>query len=450
MTTRLFGTDGIRGAVNTFPMVPELVCAVGRAVARILGAKTGSQVLVGTDTRESADMLAYAAAAGICSGGGSAVMAGVLPTPAVARLAAETDADAAMVVSASHNPFSDNGIKLFDGRGFKLGDDLEGRIEEKTLQFFSGDGIFSARQEATVGRVRRLEDGESRYLAFLKRNGPILDGMKLVLDCANGAAYRIGPQLLKDLGADLITICATPDGRNINDGCGSEHPEQLAAVVAQNDAALGLALDGDADRLVVVDDTGAVVTGDQIIAVCAEAFKRQGRLPGNRVITTVMSNLGLGLAMAQLGIEHRTTAVGDRQVLQEMKRYGAVLGGEDSGHLVFLDAHTTGDGLFAALRLLDVVRETGKPVSQLKTVMTVYPQVLMNVSVSRKPPLSEIETVQQAIREVERALGDQGRVLVRYSGTQPLCRVMVEGPTESKTQQACEWIAREVADAVGK
>ncbi len=447
---RLFGTDGIRGEVNTFPMVPELACAVGQAVVRVLGPKTGSVVLVATDTRESAGMLSCAAAAGIASAGAAAEMLGVLPTPGAARLAAETGAAGAIVVSASHNPFTDNGIKVFDGAGFKLGDEVEERIEAEVLSRFGRGNPFPAGCSGTVGRVRWVTDAGSRYLEFLEHHGLSLDGLKIVLDCANGAAYRVGPELFRSLGAAVRTIGVDPDGRNINDGCGSEHPAGLAGAVLDWGADVGLALDGDADRLVAVDETGAAVSGDQIVAICAEAMLDQGKLSNRRVVTTVMSNLGLTRALQRMGIEHVTSAVGDRRVLEEMKRGGAVLGGEDSGHIVFLDAHTTGDGLFAALRLLRVLRESGAPLSRKKKVMTVYPQALVNVPVGQKPEIASIPAVVETIREVEDALRDGGRVLVRYSGTQPLCRVMVEGPTEAETRRACEKIARAVAGAIGK
>jgi phosphoglucosamine mutase len=449
-SARLFGTDGIRGKVNTFPMVPELVCAVGRSVAQVLGRKPGSVVLVATDTRESADMLSFAAAAGIASAGATAEMLGVLPTPGAARLAAETGAAAAIVVSASHNPFTDNGIKVFDGSGFKLGDDLEARIESGTLDGFGQKGPVPAGRGPAVGRVRRMTDAEARYLEFLKGHGTSLDGMKIVLDCANGAAYRVGPQLLRSLGAEVRVIGVDPDGRNINDGCGSEHPAGVADAVLRWGADIGLALDGDADRLVAVDETGEVVSGDQIVAVCAASMIQRGELPNRRVVTTVMSNIGLSRALKQMGVEHRRSAVGDRRVLEEMNLAGAALGGEDSGHLVFLDAHTTGDGLYAALRLLGILRDSGQPLSRQKTVMKVYPQVLINVPVGEKPEIGSIPAVAETIREVEGGLGDGGRVLVRYSGTQPLCRVMVEGPTEAETRRACEKIARAVADAIGR
>ncbi len=446
---RLFGTDGIRGEANAYPMVPELACALGRAMVRILGRSDGADVLVGTDTRQSADMLACAVASGVCSAGGNALMAGVLPTPGIARVAIESGAKAAVVVSASHNPFTDNGLKCFDDRGFKLSDELEGRIEADIVQRFNDRDGFSPDQGSTVGRVKPMPDAESRYLAFLKTGAPDLRRMRLVLDCANGAGHRVGPRLFRDLGAQVQVLGASPDGRNINEACGSEHPGRLAEAVRSSGADLGIALDGDADRLVAVDETGAVLTGDQIIAVCARQMKLRARLAGNRVVTTVMSNLGLSRALAQMGIEHRTSAVGDRKVLAEMQRCGAVLGGENSGHFVFLDAHTTGDGLYSALRLLEVIEESGRPLSRLKTVMNVYPQVMINVPVAEKPDTGKIPAVAAAIREVEGDFKDRGRVLVRYSGTQPLCRVMVEGPTEAETRTACEKIADAVSSAIG-
>lgn len=446
---RLFGTDGIRGKANRYPMIPEMAVALGRAVADLLAGKPRAKVVIGADTRQSADMLSVAAAAGVCSSGADALMAGVIPTPAVARLAVECAAGAGIVVSASHNPFEDNGLKVFSGDGFKPGRAMEERIEERirtVLEKARTDLDFGRR----VGRVAALEDAQERYLGFLRTLGGPLSGLKVVLDCANGAVYRIGPELFASLGADVSAIGISPDGSNINDGCGSEHEDGLAREVRRTGADLGLAFDGDGDRLVAVDETGALVTGDQIVAVCAADMKGRKTLANNRVVTTVMSNVGLGRALEKLGIEHRLSDVGDRMVVEEMKRCGAVLGGEDSGHLVFLDSHSTGDGLLAALRLLEILRRTKQPLSRAKSIMTVYPQALINVPVASKPNIEAIASVSNAIREVENELKSEGRVLVRYSGTQPVCRVMVEGPSENDTRQACEKIARAVTDAIGK
>lgn len=446
---RLFGTDGIRGRANRYPMIPETAVALGRAVADLLAKNLRPKVVIGTDTRESSDMLAAAAAAGVCSSGADALMAGVIPTPAVAFLAVECKAAAGIVVSASHNPFEDNGLKVFSGDGFKPGRAAEKKIEERIRTILEEDRI-GADFRSRVGRIVVLEDAGRRYFDFLRARGELLSGLSLVLDCANGAVHRVGPELFSSLGADVSAIGVCPDGRNINCGCGSEHPDGLAKEVRRTGADLGLAFDGDGDRLTAVDETGAVVTGDQIIAVCAADMKARKTLTNNRVVTTVMSNAGLGRALEKLGIEHRLSDVGDRKVVEEMRRWSAVLGGEDSGHVVFLDSHTTGDGLLAALRLLGALQRTNQPLSRAKSIMTVYPQVLINVAVSAKPKIEEIPGVSEAIREVEDGLKGEGRVLVRYSGTQPVCRVMVEGPSESDTRKACEKIARAVADAIGK
>ncbi len=447
---RLFGTDGIRGRANRYPMIPETAVAFGRAVSDLLAADARPKVVIGADTRQSSDMLAAAAAAGVCSAGADALMAGVIPTPAVARLTVECGAAAGIVVSASHNPFEDNGLKVFSGDGFKPGRAMEQGIEERIRTILEEDRIGADFGE-TVGRIAAVEDAEHRYLKFLRARGEPLSGLSLVLDCANGAAHRVAPELFSSLGANVSAIGVCPDGRNINAGCGSEHPDTLAKEVRHTGADLGLALDGDGDRLVAVDETGAVITGDQIIAICAADMKARQTLSNNRVVTTVMSNVGLGRALEKLGIEHRLSDVGDRKVVEEMRRWGAVLGGEDSGHVVFLDSHTTGDGLFAALRLLGALQRKNQPLSRAKSIMTVYPQVLINVKVAAKPTkIAEIAGVSEAIREVENSLKSEGRVLVRYSGTQPVCRVMVEGPSENDTRKACEKIARAVADAIGK
>lgn len=450
MAGTYFGTDGIRGRANVFPMDCETAVKAGRAIAQELGAQFfGRVVIIAQDTRLSGDMLAHALAAGVCSVGGRVQMAGVLPTPAAAVLAATGDACAAVVISASHNPYEDNGIKVFGGDGFKLSDVTEAAIEKRMI---CDDPAQDKDPNAAIGKVSTITDAGPRYLDFLLTGvskSLRLDGVKIVLDCANGAGWQVGPELFSHIGAELTVLSASPNGRNINDGCGSEHPQTLSNAVANTGARIGIALDGDADRLIVVDEMGQVQTGDQIIAVMANYMKKNGLLVNNRVITTVMSNMGLGNALAKLGIEHEVAAVGDRHVMTRMRETGAVLGGEDSGHLIFMDHHTTGDGIYAALRLLEALMAEKKPLSELSRVMQVYPQDLMAIPVREKTPLDQIPEIGRAIALVEAELKGEGRVLVRYSGTQSVCRVMVEGPDREHTRACCHRIASAVQRSLG-
>jgi phosphoglucosamine mutase len=444
---KLFGTDGIRGVANVYPMDAPTALAVGRAVAVHFaprGTASRGLVVIGQDTRLSGDMLAHAAAAGACAAGLDVALTGVLPTPGIARLTAANGACAGLVISASHNPYEDNGIKVFDGKGCKLSDDTERRLEALVMDGHGGGRITSR----AIGRVGNLPDAGGQYLDFLldAADGLSLDTMTLVLDCANGAAYQVAPELFRRLGAHVIPMFCAPDGTNINDGCGSQHPGHLARGVVSAGADAGLAFDGDGDRLIAVDESGKVLTGDQVLAVCARDWQRRGLLANNAVVTTVMSNMGFHLALRQMGITVHTTRVGDRYVMEKMLAEGALLGGEDSGHMIFRDVHTTGDGLVAALRLLGAVRGAGRPLSELAAIMTVYPQELINVDVKDKPELTDVPEVAAAVARVEKALGNRGRVLLRYSGTQNLCRVMVEGPSKEQTKDFC----REIADVVKK
>ena len=445
---KLFGTDGIRGVANTYPMDVEAAVAAGRAIARWVAPAEGDTklIVIGRDTRLSGDMIAQAVGAGICSAGVDIALLDVIPTPAVAYLAAEFGAAAGVVISASHNPFEFNGIKVFDARGCKLNDQDEARIEG---WIHDGPAETSLKAEPEgIGRIRSMEKARDRYISFLLSAVPnlSLDGMVIALDCANGATFQIAPELFERLGAQVIPMFCKPDGININDGCGSQHPQAMAACVVERHADLGLAFDGDGDRLIAVDERGTVLTGDQIMAVCARDLKTKGQLRNNAVVSTIMSNLGFHQAMQQQGITLYTTQVGDRYVMQEMLAKDAVLGGEDSGHMIFRDAHTTGDGLMAALRLLDALRSANRPLSELSRIMTVFPQKLINVDVQDKPELGSIPEITAAVQKVEKQLGTQGRVLVRYSGTQPQCRVMVEGPTKELTERCC----RQIADVVQK
>ena len=446
---KLFGTDGIRGVANEYPMTPEMALKVGQAVGLHFGDTKGSAVLIGRDTRISGQMIESALVAGFCSVGVDVLQAGIMPTPGVAYLTNATAASAGIVVSASHNPYYDNGIKLFDSNGFKLSEKIEETLEKHILD---NGALAPSKTNSNIGKVIELTDHEERYKDHLKRSlsreGRFL-GFKVVLDCANGATHRVGPALLAELGLSAEAFFADPDGQNINDGCGSQHPQLLAEKVKNTDADIGFAFDGDGDRLIAVDETGQVLTGDQILAICAQHLKNRGRLKNNIVVSTVMSNMGLGEALKKMGIENVITAVGDRYVMEEMRKRGAVLGGEESGHTVFLDHQTTGDGMLTALKLLEVMETENKPLSKLKKVMTVFPQVLINVDVKSKPPLKTIPEVKAAIRQVEKELTGKGRVLVRYSGTQPQCRVMVESLNAEDTTFFCDKIARVIKEIIG-
>jgi phosphoglucosamine mutase len=448
---RLFGTDGIRGVANEYPLTAEAVFRIGRAVALFFGAAAiPTKIIIGKDTRQSGDMIEDALVSGICSVGADACLIGILPTPAVAYLASSTDATAGIVVSASHNPYYDNGIKIFDGDGYKLSDPKEDEIE----RLLPADHIDHAAGKSNhrIGKVEMLKDASERYLTFLQNTLPdehLFNGIKIVLDCSNGATYAVAPELFQDLGAQVEAIHISPNGKNINADCGSEYPQSLIDRVLAKKADIGLAFDGDGDRLVAVDEKGRVISGDRTLAICARSLKRKGLLKNNLVVSTVMSNLGLRLALKELGINHLMTQVGDRYVLEQMRANGAVIGGEDSGHMIFLDQHTTGDGMLMAIRLIQTMHDENKPLSELSRVMDVFPQVLLNIEVQKKPQIESVPEIMDAIHSVEEVLGEQGRVLVRYSGTQPLCRVMVEGPDKDETQRYCQQIADVVKTALG-
>ena len=450
---RLFGTDGVRGRANEGNMTAAMALRIGRAVAwtcreRHREKAMRPRIVIGKDTRISGYMFETALTAGITSMGVDVLLLGPVPTPAVAFITRTMRADAGIVISASHNPYYDNGIKIFSHTGYKLPDEQEREIEELVLDSaIDGEGAL----DADIGRARRIDDAVGRYIEFCKNTFPAamtLDGVKLVLDCANGATYRCAPVIFSELGAAVTAIHAEPDGMNINENCGSQFTGDLRRKVVETDADAGLAFDGDGDRLIVVDEKGRELSGDRVLAVCARHLKETGRLRNNLVVGTVMSNQGFLAAMRRLGIETVLAAVGDRNVLETMRERGAVLGGESSGHIIFHEHHTTGDGIISALQLLAILRETGRPLSELAAVMEEYPQVLLNVEVREKPPLEGLEGVQQAVREAEAELGEDGRVLVRYSGTQPLCRVMVEAPAEEQARALAERIAGAVRAAL--
>jgi phosphoglucosamine mutase len=391
-------------------------------------------------------MLESALASGICSMGVDVVLLGPLPTPGIAFLTRSMRADMGVVISASHNPFQDNGIKIFCRDGFKLPDAEEDEIESLAA---SGRLREIRPTGSDIGVARRIEDPSGRYIVFCKRAFPedlTLEGMRIVLDCANGAAYRTAPAVFSELGADVTAENCDPNGSNINDHCGSQHTEPLSAKVRELHADAGLAFDGDGDRLIAVDEKGQELTGDHIIAICARMYKERGWLRNNLVITTVMSNYGFLAALRRLGIEHAACKVGDRYVFELMKERGAIIGGEPSGHMIFLNHHTTGDGIISGLQLLACMRHARQPLSELSRVMTLAPQKTINVEVKSKPPLEELPELHSAIGAAVAELAGEGRVLIRYSGTQPLCRVMVEGPTEEMTDR----LARRLADTVDR
>jgi phosphoglucosamine mutase len=439
---KLFGTDGIRGIANQYPMTTEVASNVGRAIAH-LSKKEGHspRILIGRDTRLSGDMFESAIISGICSMGVNAISVGVIPTPGIAFLTHDMRADAGIVISASHNPSQDNGIKIFNNEGFKLSDVKENKIEEL---IFADNMRRLHPSPKELGKLSRMDDAAGRYVDFLKSTFPQKlnpEGMKIILDCSNGATYRVAPAVFMELGCEVKTLFDQPDGKNINLKCGSQHTDALAAEVLRQRADAGFAFDGDGDRVIAVDDKGNIHTGDRMLAICSAILKKEGQLKNNLVIRTVMSNLGLTVAFQKLGIDSVFAPVGDRFVLEEMLARGAVIGGEDSGHLIFLKHHTTGDGLITALQILAAIKKEARPLSELARIMSIFPQMLINIDVKRKPEIETVPEIMAVIKKAEKALGDKGRVLVRYSGTQNMCRVMVEGPTKKETETHCRQIA---------
>ena len=434
MSKRLFGTDGLRGQVNIFPMTPDIALKLGLACGHFF--RNGNQrhkVIIGKDTRLSGYVFESALTAGLCAMGMDVFQVGPMPTPAISFLTRNMRADLGIVISASHNPFMDNGIKLFDKHGFKLPDELEDEISEMVL---SSNPQWAYPQSEKVGRAFKIDDARGRYIVYLKYSFPqemTLKGVKLVLDCANGATYSLG-QMFEELGAEVVTIGNKPNGLNINDKCGSLYPEIVGQRVVEENADIGLALDGDGDRLIVVDEKGQVLDGDQLMAMCAADLLERGKLPKNMLVATVMSNMALENFMKDHGGTLLRTPVGDRYVMEAMRREGAMLGGEQSGHLIFREYSTTGDGLLAALQLLRILCEKNRPLSELSKQLKLYPQALINVHVKRKIPFEDVPAVQKALKKVEEDLGDKGRVLLRYSGTEPVARVMVEAEDSSKVE----------------
>ncbi len=468
---KLFGTDGVRGLANEFPMTGEIAMAIGRAVAYVLRSNTRAvlktsvpvglkplessrpvrraKIVVGKDTRLSGYMIEQALASGICSMGADVILIGPLPTPGVAFVTQSMRADAGIMISASHNAYHDNGIKIFSADGYKLPDEVEEEIEK----LVSSAEMDRDRPTADlVGKAFRIDDVHGRYLVFLKSLFPKdldLLGIRIALDCANGAAYKVAPFVFEELGADVIKKGVSPNGLNINDKCGALYPENIAGATVEYRADIGISLDGDGDRCILSDENGEIVDGDQIIGLCALQMAQEKTLLKNTVVTTPMSNMGLELTLKEKGISMVRSQVGDRYVVDTMRKNGYNLGGEQSGHVVFLDQSTTGDGIVAALKVLEAMRRTGKPLSQLKKAIKLFPQAREDVRVSRKEPLDQISTVAQAISGAQNTLKDKGRVFVRYSGTEPLARVLVEGEDSQQIHLLARNIASNIQRALG-
>ena len=470
MGQKLFGTDGIRGLANQFPMTGEIAMAVGRAVAYVLRTNPTSvvkssipvglkplestkpvrraKIVVGKDTRLSGYMIEHALASGVCSMGADVILIGPLPTPGVAFVTQSMRADAGVMISASHNPYDDNGIKVFSADGYKLPDEVEAEIERLV---FSNELDKDRPTADLVGKAYRIDDVHGRYLVFLKSLFPKdldLLGLRIVLDCANGAAYKVAPLVFEELGAEVIKRGVSPDGLNINDKCGALFPEAIAGAAVKYRADIGISLDGDGDRCILSDENGEIVDGDQIIGLCAIEMAREQTLKKNTVVTTPMSNYGLELTLREHGISMVRAQVGDRYVVDTMRKNGLNLGGEQSGHIVFLDQSTTGDGIVAALKVLEAMRRTGKPLSELKRAIKLFPQVREDVKVSRKEPFENFPEISKAIATAQATLKDKGRVFVRYSGTESLARVMVEGEDLQQIQSLAKGIAHSVQKAL--
>lgn len=443
---KLFGTDGVRGTANVHPMTPSIALQLGQAIAHVFRGRGRGRhrILIGKDTRLSGYMFEDALASGVSSMGVNVIQVGPMPTPALAFLTVDMRCDAGVMISASHNKYQDNGIKFFGHDGYKLPDAIESQIEQLLR---SGELARALADSDEIGQATRIDDAEGRYVVYLKNTFPAqlkLDGLRVVLDCANGAAYKVGPTVLSELGAEVFALAVEPNGRNINEGCGSTHPMYAAGKVREVRADVGIAVDGDADRVILIDERGEVVDGDQILALCARNLAERELLKGGGVVATVMSNLGLEKSLADAGLELERVQVGDRHVVEAMRSGGYNLGGEQSGHLIFSDHGRTGDGLMTALQVLGILARTGKRLSELTADFVHYPQVLLNIEVADKPPLESLPAVQQAIRRIESALAGQGRVLIRYSGTELKARVMVEGRDE---RRVCEYAA-DLADVV--
>ncbi len=443
MTERkLFGTDGIRGKANIYPMVPEIATALGRAVTFYFQKKNKNKktplIIVGKDTRLSCYMIEQAFSAGVLSQGGRVIFTGPLPTPGIAFVTTSMRADAGVMISASHNDFDDNGIKLFDAHGFKLPDEVELELEELVLN----PKLIPPKVGGDIGRAKRLEGVDGRYVVHVKSaidEECDLTGMRVVVDCANGASYKVAPLVMSELGAEVFPIGVTPNGENINLNCGSLHPSKAASEVVKLRADMGFCLDGDADRIQVIDKNGTLIDGDRLIGIFAKLLLAQGHLKkGDAVVGTIMSNLGLENYIKSLGLEFHRTKVGDRYIMEFMKSDNALLGGEPSGHIIFLDHATTGDGTLAALKTIEATYFFKKSINELASEVELYPQILKNLSVSQKKTVEEMPDFALELKKCEEELGDEGRVIFRYSGTEPLARVMVEGKSATKIEEVCD------------
>lgn len=444
---RLFGTDGIRGTANQWPMTPDMVVKVGQAIGYLLRKEAGDnpvamrKVVIGKDTRLSGYMIEQALASGLNSMGIFVQLVGPLPTPGIGYLTRTMRAAAGIVISASHNPFHDNGIKVFGADGFKISEDMEREIERLVLEEDLTPKLPPSKE---IGRTRRIEDAQGRYIVYVKGTFPLeytLDGMRIVLDTANGASYKVAPSVFQELGAEVIHLGDDPNGTNINDKVGALYPQKLAEAVLQYRADVGISLDGDADRVIMVDEKGEIVNGDRILAICALHMKERGLLKGDTLVATQMSNFGLEKRMNEAGIKLVKTGVGDKYVVEEMRKHGYNLGGEQSGHIIFLDHTTTGDGCIAALSVLAVMKQTGKKMSDLNHVFEDVPQILINCRVKRRAELGELAGYNEMIRAIEKKLAGNGRVFVRFSGTEPVIRVLVEGTDKTQITQFAEEIA---------
>ena len=451
MSQRFFGTDGLRGRANTYPMTVDIALRLGLAAGiffRQHGRKQ-NKVVIGKDTRLSGYMFESSLTAGLCASGMHVIMTGPLPTPAISFLTRSMRADFGVVISASHNPFHDNGIKFFDAEGFKLPDDMEDAIADMVL---NQDFRWPYPESDHIGRATKIEDAGGRYIVATKASFPsgmTLSGLRIVIDCANGASYKVAPLALEELGAEVVRINTSPNGTNINDHCGALHPETMAAKVREVRADVGIALDGDADRLIMADEHGTILDGDQLMAMCAQELMEREELPGRAIVATAMSNLALDIFMKEHGGRLLRSKVGDRYVMELMRREGILFGGEQSGHLIFRRYSTTGDGLLAGLQVLRIMRERERPLSEIGGLLTLFPQKLVNVRVEHKLPFEERPAIGDTVRKIEAALGERGRVLLRYSGTESLCRIMVEAEDETHVSQYADELAAVVRRELG-
>jgi phosphoglucosamine mutase len=452
---RFFGTDGIRGTANIHPMTPEVMMELGRALAMVFRLSPKPDVhplvLIGKDTRRSGYMLEDALASGLCSMGVDVLQVGPIPTPGLAFLTVDMRCDAGAMISASHNPYQDNGVKFFSGDGFKLPDDVERRIE---ALMFSEELRRARPTGGEIGNARRIDDALGRYVVFLKKTLPRsfrLDGVRVVIDCAHGAAYKVAPTVLRELGAEVFELGTSPTGLNINEGAGALHPEAMLRAVREYRADVGIALDGDADRVLLADERAQFVDGDELLAMCAREMQRRQALSSPAVVGTVMSNLGLERALARMGLRLVRTDVGDRYVVEAMVREKINLGGEQSGHVIFLDHNTTGDGMLSALQVLALMRSEDVPLSELASgAMERVPQVLRSVRVREKVPFEELSDLQRTLEAVEEALHGWGRILLRYSGTEPLARVMIEGEDQARIEELATDVCAQIRRAIGE